>query len=174
MSAPMTACPGCGAQLPASDGAVHRYIGASAACWELFSALNNAGEPPLAPAPLVGLLPDAYAAHHPGVPSPQAVQSVAVHLLVLYGVLVRARDPSQALWLRQAVLRGRDQDRQARFTWLTPPDLTHGITVATIVAAPTPQARTALVERYVVQVWEAWTPHHATVAAWYDRYAAGT
>ena len=34
----MTSCPGCGALFPPQDGPTHRYIGASAACWALFSA----------------------------------------------------------------------------------------------------------------------------------------
>ncbi len=69
--------------LPPSSGAGHRYVGASAVCWELFAALNNAGEPPLAPGIYNGLLMAAYMVQHPGVPSPQTVQSVAVHWLVI-------------------------------------------------------------------------------------------
>jgi hypothetical protein len=164
-----TACPGCGVVLPAVDGPTHRYIGASPACWALYTALNNAGEPPLAPAAVNGLLTDAYAAQHPGVPSPQAIQSVAVHLLTLYGVLVAGVDPGRVLWLRQATLRDRARDPVPRFVWLTPPSFAATLTVAGIVAGPTPQARTGLVRRYVDDVWAAWSPHHATVAAWYAR-----
>jgi hypothetical protein len=61
-------CPGCRAPLPPLDGQTHRYIGASPACWTIFAALHNAGEPPLAPAPMNALLDDAYAAQHPGTP----------------------------------------------------------------------------------------------------------
>lgn len=90
-------CPDCGALLPPSSGVGHRYVGASAACWELFAALNNAGEPPLVPSTFNGLLTDAYMVQHPGVPSPQAIQSVAVHLLALYGVLERGVDPGRGV-----------------------------------------------------------------------------
>ena len=76
-------CPDCGAVLPVLDGPTHRYLGASPACWATFSALNNAGDPPLAPGHLIPLITDAYAVQHPGVPSPQAIQSVAVHLLAM-------------------------------------------------------------------------------------------
>lgn len=168
MAAALERCPDCGAPLPAVDGPTHRYIGASAACWALFSALNNAGEPPLAPAPHLALLPDAYAAQHPGVPSPQAIQSVAVHLITLHGVFVRGVTMSQAVWLRQAALVGRD--KHARFTWLTPPDLTRGLTVADIVAGATPESRTDLARQYITDVWQAWAAHHATVATWYAHY----
>lgn len=166
----LSCCPGCGAALPVLDGPTHRYIGASPACWALYSALNNAGEPPLAPAASNGLLTDAYAVQHPGVPSPPAIQSVAVHLLTLYGVLVDGVDPGRVLWLRQTTLRGRARDPAPRFAWLSPPSLAGTLTVADIVAGPTPAARTGLVRRYVESVWAAWSPHAATVAGWYAQY----
>jgi hypothetical protein len=40
--------PGCGALLARIDGPTHRYIGASPACWAIFTRLVNAGEPSLA------------------------------------------------------------------------------------------------------------------------------
>ncbi len=89
-------CPGCCAGLPPLDGPTHRYIGASPACWAIFANLFNAGEPPLAPGPLNGLIGDAYAAQYPGTPSEQAIQSVAVHLLALYGVLNLGNVPGEA------------------------------------------------------------------------------
>jgi hypothetical protein len=72
--APLEPCPGCRAPLPPVDGPTHRYIGASPACWALYTALQSGGDPPLAPAPANALLVDAYAAQHPGAPSPQATQ----------------------------------------------------------------------------------------------------
>jgi hypothetical protein len=53
----------------------------------------------LAPAPTNALLGDAYAAQHPGTPSPQAIQSVAVHLLALYAVLEKGVASEMALWV---------------------------------------------------------------------------
>lgn len=107
-------CYGCGAALPPFDGPTHRYIGASAACWDLFSRLLHGGEPPLAPAPLNALLLDAYAVQHAGTPSPQAIQSVAVHALTLFGVLERGVAPDQALWLRQRILRPKSVSENLR------------------------------------------------------------
>lgn len=168
-------CPGCGARLPRSDGPTHRYIGASAACWAIFTALNNAGEPPLAPSPTNALIADAYAAQHPGTPLPQAIQSVAVHLLTLQGVLERGVSVEQALWLRQRVLNERSGMRQGRFQWLAAPDFAGTPTVADIVQAPTPRSRTEQAARYVQAVWKAWSQAHGKVLrAWYDQYAGGT
>ncbi len=163
-------CPGCAAQLLPNDGPTHRYLGASPACWAIYSALN-VGEPWIGSGPYHGLIVDAYAAQHPGVPSPQATQSVAVHLLTLYGVLVQGMDPGQALWLRLRSLRDGKQPKHSRFTWLTPPAFVGSLTVANIVNAPTPDARAALVQPYIERVWSIWAQEHrTTVDAWYTRF----
>ena len=164
-------CPDCRALLPPSNGAVHRYVGASAACWELFAALNNAGEPPLAPSPLNGLLTDAYMVQHPGVPSPQAIQSVAVHLLALYGVLERDMPPRQALWIRLQAVNERYGQKHDRFHWLTPPSFANSLTVLDIVQPPTPGERTAVLQQYVPSILSRWMADYAeTIEVWYDRF----
>jgi hypothetical protein len=166
----LSLCPGCQARLPQSSGPTHRYIGASAACWAIYTALG-VGEPPVGPTPLGALLVDAYAAQHPGVPSDQAIQSVAVHLITLYGVLVRGHSPADAIALRTRPLREQTSPKRGRFHWLAPPDLSGTIGVAAIAAAPTPELRATLVEECVRSVWHAWAPAHATtVSAWYERY----
>lgn len=164
-------CPGCGALLEAVEGPTHRYIGASPACWAIYSRLLNGGVPPMPPVPFAALLVDAYAAQHPGTPSDRAIQSVAVHLITLYGVLERGVPLAEALWLRQRPLRGSLEARRRRFAWLIPPafDGTHAI--AAIVGEPTPEARAAQVRPYVEAVWSAWAAEHrSTVASWYERY----
>jgi len=167
-------CPGCGALLPPNNGPTHRYLGASAACWALYSALTGAGEPPLAANPLKVLLVDAYAAQHPGTPSDQATQSVAVHLLALYGVLVRRMPPEKALWIRQRAVRLQGQPKHNRFVWLTPPSFSGSLTIADIVEAPTPSARSERVVAYIHCVWEIWaTDHTGTIARWYDLFVEG-
>lgn len=164
-------CPGCRAMLAPLDGPTHRYIGASPACWALYTALQGGGEPPLMPAPAVALLVDAYAAQHPGVPSPQATQSVAVHLLTLHGVFARGVSVERALWMRLESLQERSGSRRGRYTWLEPPDFTGSPTVAAIVAEPTPAARTAALTRYVEAVYSIWAAAHGPmIAAWYDTF----
>ncbi len=166
----LEACPGCAAWLPPNDGPSHRYIGASPACWAIYSALN-VGEPAIGTGPYHSLIIDAYAAQHPGVPSPQAIQSVAVHLLTLYGVLVKDMAPGQALWLRLRSLRDGKQPKHSRFVWLTPPSFGGSLTVADMVNAPTPATRATLVQPYVERVWSLWAQTHgATIDAWYTRF----
>jgi hypothetical protein len=171
MTVTLEPCPGCTARLPPIDGPTHRYIGASPACWAIYSALLNAGEPPLAPGPYNALLVDAYAAQHPGTPSDQAIQSVAVHLLTLYGVLVHGAAPADALWIRQRAVRGQGQTRRGRYQWLAPPSFAGSISVADIVAAPSDTARTDLVKDYVHGVWSIWSQVHLeTIQRWYTQF----
>jgi hypothetical protein len=167
-------CPGCQALLPAIDGPTHRYIGASPACWALYSALQSGGEPPLAPAPANALLVDAYAAQHPGMPSSQAIQSVAVHdVLTLHGIFAYGIGVEQALWLRRAALQERKSPRHGRFTWLEPPDFNGTLTIAAIVAEPTPEARTAALQRYAEQIYHVWAAAHGTtISEWFGRFIA--
>lgn len=170
MMTDMEPCPGCTALLPPSTGPTHRYIGASPACWELYSLLN-AGEPPLTPHPRNGLLVDAYAAQHPGVPSPQAIQSVAIHLLTLYGILMKGIADEQALWIRRRALRIQDQSKHGRFVWMEPPSFEGQLTIVDIVQAPTPDQRTEQLQSYVDTVWQTWSDRHlGTISDWYDQF----
>ncbi|MEM8533094.1 MAG: DUF5946 family protein [Chloroflexota bacterium] len=163
-------CPGCAALLPPSTGSTHRYIGASPACWERYSLLN-AGEPSLTPHPRNGLLVDAYAAQHPGISSPQAIQSVAVHLLTLYGILIKGIADEQTVWIRQRALRTQDQSRRDRFGWLEPPSFEGQLTVVDIVQAATPDERTEQLQSYVESVWQTWRHMHlGTISDWYDQF----
>ncbi len=164
-------CPGCGANLPKLDGPTHRYIGASAGCWAIFSALSNAGEPPLTPAPTNALLIDAYAVQHPGQPSAQAIQSVAVHLLALYAVLVKGVAVDRAVWVRQQALREGKTGKRGRFDWLTPPLFSGTLTVADIVKEPTVAARTDRAAQYINLVWSVWSEKYiAIIARWYQEF----
>ena len=162
-------CPDCGAKLPAFDGPTHRYIGASPACWALFAELVNAGNPPLAPAPLNDLITDAYAVQHHGTPSPQTIQSVAVHLLVLYGILVREVAPGSAQWIRERAMRRGREAKHDRFRWLAPPALHGSLTIADIAQGATPADRAETAGKFVTQVWELWArQYEPIIGTWYD------
>lgn len=158
-------CPGCGVRLPPADGPTHRYIGASPACWAVYTALLNGGEGGASLGPAGALLVDAYAAQHPGVPSPQAIQSVAVHLLTLLGVLERGVTREHALWVRQRAVRERGV-----FRWLAPPAFDGALTVADVAAAE-PGERGRVADAYVAAVWGAWAAaHRGTLVEWYERH----
>lgn len=181
MTAP---CPGCGAVFPPVNGPTHEYIGASPGCWAVYTALlagaapstelnasfrvptstpdqDGADGPPGAPA----LLVDAYAVQHHGVPSPQATQSVAIHLLALHRVLERAFPSGRALWIRRRALRERGV-----FRWLEPPPPGRALTIRHLfggggVTSP------VRAEHYLQSVHAAWRElHHDILHHWFDRY----
>lgn len=180
----LTACPGCGALFHAHQGPTHRYLGASAACWALFNTTVVLGEPDGAdllahsriPEPAVAVstptnprldvvFGDAYGVQHHGETSPQAIQSVAVHLLDLHGVITgRTTRPGWAL-ARALRVKG-------VFHKLTPPALGSALTIRHLfpgggVASPVTRSQ------YVVSVYEAWMSLHCkTVEEWYERYVA--
>lgn len=178
----LTPCPGCGTLYPLHDGPVHRYIGASAACWAVYGALL-VGAPPETrlldqsrpvtlghaiprdvPGHAADLIADAYAAQHHGDHSPQAVQSVAVHLLTLHAVLRRGAGASAAAWAR-----GRAVRRRGVFHPLPPPPLGAALSIRDLYPAAKGSPFTRA--QYAASVFEAWERlHAATIHAWFERY----
>jgi hypothetical protein len=158
-------CPGCGSLLPATDtGAVHRYMTSSSGCWEVFNHLSQSGlsHP---------LLIDAFAAQHPGTPSSQTIQSVAIHLMVLYGICDQKMPTSQALWIRTRPGRSSRTAKHERFFWLEPPSFTGCLTVAEIAASQAPVERSRLLEAWVQDVWSRWAAlHKLQVSLWFKRF----
>jgi hypothetical protein len=179
----LEACPGCGAYFPPLEEApTHRYIGASAGCWALYTPLVAGCTPdaellassrvqdmklpvPVGLKGIGGLLADAYAAQHHGDASPQAIQSVAVHLLTLHGVLERGVNPAQAQWVRLRALRKRGVFRR-----LEPPPLGAALTIRHLfVGGGIHQPCSA--DDYVASVYATWaTLHGPQLVGWYAAY----
>jgi hypothetical protein len=176
-------CPGCGALFPPDDGPTHRYVGASAGCWALFTWMVTTREPdstglvaasripPTAVrvptygngSSLDSLFGDAYGVQHHGEDSPQAIQSVAVHLLNLYGIISgRTTRPGWPI--------GRALRTRGVFHKLTPPMLGRALTIRHLFpggGVVTPVTRS----QYVSSVYEAWMAlHRSTVEQWYECY----
>ncbi len=161
-------CIGCGGLFVAvPNGAVHRYMDSSVACWSAFNSLSET----LELTAFHALLVDVYASQHPGVPSNQTINSVAIHLMVLYGVLERGYKPEQALWLRTRPGRASSIAKHDRFHWLPPPSFATSLTIADVIAGATPSERSRLLEVWVKSVWQAWKELHETqVAAWFEKF----
>jgi hypothetical protein len=179
----LSPCPGCGALFPSIDGPTHRYVGASTACWALFNWTVIPGvpdttglvaqsripeNPVLVPEhrdvpPLDAIFGDAYGVQHHGEDSPQAIQSVAVHLLNLYGII--SGKTTRPRWPIERALR-----RRSVFHKLEPPALGSALTIRHLFpggGAVIPVTRS----QYVVSVYEAWMAlHRSTVEQWYERY----
>lgn len=160
MSAPGP-CPGCGALFPPSDGPTHRYIGACAGCWAVFGEVLAREYGDLRYAAVHRLTVDAYAAQHPGVPSPQSISSVAVHLVglcVTFEPRFAGRRPLDAI--RRAAM------RKVEFVCLEPPASRGSITVLDVHAARDPVDHAERVTRWARDVWSAWRGHLETVERW--------
>ncbi len=117
-------CIGCGALVAGGDDPAHRYIGASPGCWALYGEVlaREYTDPRYGAAHQLTV--DAYAAQHPGTPSPQAIQSVTVHLVGLYIVFRLGRTPQQA---RKTIQRAVQHKKD--FVWLDPPESLGAMTI---------------------------------------------
>ena len=160
-------CPGCKASLEPVDGPTHRYIGASPACWQIYTTLVAGGYAIVGADQYGSLMVDAYAAQHPGVESPQARQSVAVHLLTLWAILRAGADVEKAIDIRvRAVSIGK---RTGGFDWLQPAPESYPLTVASLTSSTPINA--ASIDLYVGGVLGSWmTNHEAAIRKWHDRY----
>jgi len=103
---------------------------------------------------------DAYAVQHPGKPSPQTIQSIAVHLIGLYASLrLQLPPPTVTAAIKRAADKG-------HFQWLVPPPRLGELTVADVLPATSPEEHASLVGRWAEAAWAAWEPHHVQVKEW--------
>ena len=160
-------CPGCQASLEPVDGPTHRYIGASPACWQIYATLGAGGYAIVGRDEYGSLLVDAYAAQHPGVDSPQARQSVAVHLITLWAVLRAGADIEKAIDIRvRAVSVGK---RTGGFEWLEPAPESYPLTVPGLTSTEPIDAKS--IDLLVVGTLGSWSEEHENpIRRWYDRY----
>ncbi len=158
----MERCPDCGAFTSEVDGPTHPYLGASPGCWAVYGeVLDREYEDYTRYAPVHRLGVDAYAAQHPGVPSPQAIASVGVHLIRLHLMLERGLRPEKANAAMQWASR-----RKRDFVWLDPPSSLGELTVLYVRDARDPEEHIQRVREWARSVWEAWSPHHQTIRRW--------
>jgi hypothetical protein len=156
-----TACPGRGLVLPARpDAPKHPYVGASAECWAFYGeVLAREYEDP-AYSRVHQLTVDTYSVQHPGVPERRSIQSLALHLITLCLVLEHGVDPTAGPGIHKRLV------KRPGFDWLEPPVSIGEMTVADVRRARSATMHGCLVRRWALDVWHAWTPHHATVRRW--------
>jgi hypothetical protein len=149
--------------VPDVVGPTHRYIGASPGCWKIYGeVLGREYEDYSRFAPVHRLTVDAYAAQHPGEPSPQAIGSVGVHLIRLHLQLERGLPHDRA----NAVMLHISSRLKKDFVWLDPPPNLGDLTVLHVHGARDPDDHVERVRTWARSVWEAWSPHHETVRRW--------
>lgn len=154
-------CPGCGGLFEEREGPTHRYMLSSPACWAVYGEVlaREYGDP--AYGRVHRLSVDAYAVQHPGVPSPQSIQSVAVHLIRLCLLLDRDVDLQRANDVIKAAAESAEY-----YVWLAPPPSRGAITVADVHQARDADEHEKRVRQWASSAWTAWSTHHATIHGW--------
>lgn len=155
-------CNGCGAEVECIEYEVPPDTDVAPGCWKLFCDLlsNEYGEhayPPITHR----LTVDAYACQHPGAPSVQSIQSIAVHLISLYLIIekgVESRTATDAI--RKAL------GKKLEFSWLEPPENRGEMTILDVFKQKDPESINSAVKQWAQSVWDAWSSHHDTVKKW--------
>lgn len=161
--APLEVC-SCGASLPPVEGPTHRYMLSTPACWEAYGRLlAREYEDPTRWANHRFTV-DAYAVQHPGIETPQARNSVGIHLSRLALIFERGWPLERANDAMLAITA-----KKFDYPWLTPPTGFAGVTALDCLAAETAAEHLEAVHRWARAVWNHWSPHHATVRNWLIR-----
>ncbi len=158
-------CFSCGAEAPDIQGEVHRYMDSSPGCWKLFGDILEKEYADQAYWKNHRITVDAYAVQHYGVPSPQAIQSVNLHLASLHLIYVNGFDVKQAD-KGLTYLAG----FKSELSWLTPPAAVGSINVTTILRAKNAEEHCELIYKWGKDAWEAWKEHHQTVQRFVEKH----
>lgn len=154
-------CPGCGGLFPDVEGPTHQYMESSPGCWATYGRVLAREYESDALSDVHRLSVDAYAAQHPGSPSPQSMKSVGVHLIRLCLTVERGFDVRESNRVMVAVSKVK-----GKFGWLNPPGSLGDLTVADVACAGGDDEHRVAVTAWARSVWEAWASHHGTVREW--------
>ena len=153
-------CPGCGVVLPGMEGPTHDYMESSPACWAVYGEVLAREYSDITYRAVHRLTVDTYAVQHPGGDSPQAIQSVAAHLVSMYLMLELGYSSSRATAVLKAAVEA------GGLEWLTRPGHPGELTVAHVAQASTAMEHIERVHEWALSVWNAWSAHHAQVKEW--------
>jgi hypothetical protein len=159
-------CLGCGGLFEEIDGPTHRYMESSPGCWAAYGEVLAREYANADYFEVHRLTVDAYAVQHPGRPSRQSIQSIALHLMRLYLLLERSLEPASANHAMRAAAK-----LKRAFVWLEPPETMGSFTVANVRGATGIEAHKRTVRAWAVSAWDAWSKHHDTVRTWAQEHA---
>ncbi len=98
----ISACPGCGVNLPVLEGSAHPYMTCTPACWAAYGNLLAVQYQHPERMRFHQLVVDTYAVQHPDkAGEPRAVRSVGIHLMTLCLFLEHGADPALGTRLLQ-------------------------------------------------------------------------
>ncbi|MGK2877021.1 MAG: DUF5946 family protein [Solirubrobacterales bacterium] len=162
-----TACPGCGIELEDTGGPTHEYIGASPACWALYTELLARDYGEYGMPEEHKFVVDAYAVQHPGVNEPKARQSVGVHLIRMCLMLERDAPQRYATGLMSRATYGGLQ-----IPWFDPVTPLGTMTAADVLAVPDRAAHLVASRAWAEDLWAAWSEQQPTIRRWCDALQA--
>ena len=164
----LRACVGCGALVPDLEAPTHRYIRASPGCWTAYGKLSEKEAADFRFMRYHQLTVDAYCAQQPGGPCPQAIRSVAVHLVALHLQLER-ETPIEGLYAARQRVASLAKEGRLNLGWLEPPASMGAVTVLRALEARDPAEYGEVARLWAGSVWGAWFTHHETVPLWAAR-----
>jgi hypothetical protein len=165
-------CCGCGAHFPdpalPEAAPTHPYILSSPGCWQAYGELLAREYQDPHYMRVHRLTVDAYAVQHPGVDTPQARNSVGIHLSRLLLLFERGW-PIERANASMVAITAKKHD----YPWLSPPAAPGPLTVLHPLGATTPEEHADRVEQWARSVWTAWSEHHPVVRRWCEAIQAG-
>ncbi len=177
-------CPGCKVLLPSQDdlighqGSLGRYGVTSPECEALFNEILARFFDQFSTNPGLILPIDAYAVQHPPHFEHQAalniskrfidasVQSVGIHLVILYLMVEKKMSKSEAGKIANQIL----VNGPATLPYLEPPLDLGTIKVTDIAQASNAHELEVLTFQWAQSAWNAWSAHHETIRNWYIMY----
>ncbi len=149
-------CYGCGALVDDVEGRPHNYLGTTQGCWNLFGQIlaKEYGEYNY-PESTHRLTVDTYAIQHPGQAGRQSKQSVNVHLIGLYFILVMQLRGDQATNKIGALLA-----KKPSFEWLEPPVPNGQKTILDVLTAGNKEEHELKVREWATDVYMCWYTKH--------------
>ncbi len=156
-----TKCFSCGAVVENVDGPIHRYMHSSPGCWKAYGNVLGREYSDAMYAQNHRLTVDTYAVQHPGKPSPQSIQSIAVHLASFYMIFERSLAVHEATHFIQKLAQ-----HKSAFFWLEPPTDLYDGTVTDVLAAKDAKGHTDTVMQWARSTWLDWKDHHDQVKRW--------
>jgi len=145
-------CYGCGALVDNIEGKPHKYIGATQGCWDLYcQILSKEYCEYKYPETTHRLTVDTYSIQHPGQPCRQAIQSVNVHLIGLYFVLIKNLNGKETTKKMGKIL-----EKKPKFEWLEPPKPNGLITVNDVLIAKNQEEHEQKIREWAESVFNCW------------------
>jgi len=149
-------CYGCGALVKDIEGKPHKYLGAPQGCWNIYGEVlaKEYGEYNY-PKTTHRLTVDTYSVQHPGQPERRTIQSLNIHLIGLYSVLVKNLSGLEATDKISNILAN-----SPVFEWLEPPVPNGRKTVLNVLTAANKDEHERLVREWAHDVFACWYSKH--------------